>query len=101
MTDNESIAKIERGVLGILRHLKMIEGAPETVEHPLFLDRTEVLRSEATGIFYPLVERGHSVTRGTLLGYVTDFFGRRIFELRAPLGGTVLYILGTPPISKG
>jgi predicted deacylase len=101
MTDSESIARIERGVISVMRHLKMLEGAPQMVEHPIFIDRNAVLRSEATGIFYPSVERGHSVAQGTLLGYVTDFFGKRIFELRAPFNGTVLYILGTPPVSQG
>ncbi|MCI0337911.1 MAG: M14 family metallopeptidase [Acidobacteria bacterium] len=101
MTDNESIARIERGVLSVMRHLKMIEGAPQMVEHPIFIDRNAVLRSDVTGIFYPLLERGQTVAKGTLMGYVTDFFGKRIFELRAPFGGTVLYILGTPPVSQG
>jgi predicted deacylase len=100
MTDEESIARIEHGVINVMRHLKMIEGAPQMVEHPLFIDRNQVLRSEATGIFYPLVERGHSVAKGTLLGYVTDFFGKKVSEVRAPFNGTVLYILGTPPVSK-
>jgi uncharacterized protein len=101
MTDNESIARIEHGVINVMRHLKMIEGTPKMVEQPIFIDRNAVLRSDATGIFYPLAERGHAVAKGTLMGYVTDFFGKRIFELRAPFSGTVLYILGTPPISQG
>lgn len=100
-TDAESIDKIERGVMSVMRHLKMIAGNPQMVETPLFIDRNAVLRSEATGIFYPLVERNRTVAKGTLLGYVTDFFGQRIFELRAPFGGTVLYIVATPPTSKG
>lgn len=100
-TDEESIAQIERGVMSVMRHLKMIEGQPLMVERPMFIDRSEVLRSAETGIFYPLVEKGHTVAKGTLMGYVTDFFGKRIFELRAPFSGEVLYILGTPPISKG
>jgi len=100
MTDEESIARIERGVINVMRHLKMIEGAPQMVEHPIFIDRNQVLRSEVTGIFYPLVERGHSVAKGTLLGYVTDFAGKKISEIRAPFNGSVLYILGTPPVSK-
>ncbi len=100
-TDHESIARIERGVLNVMRHLKILEGQAQMVEHPLFIDRNEVLRSPVTGIFYPLVERGHTVARGTLLGYVTDFFGKRIYELRAPFGGEMLYILGTPPVSQG
>jgi predicted deacylase len=100
-TDEESIARIERGVMSVMRYLKMIEGQPQMVEHPMFIDRNEVLRSGETGIFYPLVEKGHTVAKGALMGYVTDFFGKRIYELRAPFAGEVLYILGTPPVSKG
>ncbi len=100
-TDNESIAQIERGVLNVLRHLQMLPGQAQMVEQPMFIERSEVLRSAATGIFYPLVERGHTVAKGALLGYVTDFFGQRVSELRAPFAGELLYILGTPPISKG
>jgi hypothetical protein len=65
------------------------------------MDRSEVLRSEVTGIFYPLVEKDSTVEKGTLLGYVTDFFGRRVSEVRAPFSGVLLYILGTPPVSAG
>ena len=100
-TDHESIARIEWGVVNVMRHLKMLDGAAQMVEHPLFVDRNEVLRSPVTGIFYPLVERGHTVTKGTLLGYITDFFGQRIFESRAPFSGEMFYILGTPPVSQG
>jgi hypothetical protein len=99
--EEEAITRIERGVLSLLRLFKMIEGDPELVEHPLWIDRSEVLRSEVTGIFYPLVKKGDVVQKETLLGYITDFFGQRIAEVRAPLGGIVLYILGTPPVSAG
>jgi predicted deacylase len=100
-TDTESVAKIERGVMSVMRHLKMLAGRPQMVETPLFIDQNAVLRSDATGIFYSLVERNRTVAKGTLLGYVTDFFGKRIFDLRAPFSGTVLYIIATPPISQG
>mgnify|MGYP000935241719 CR=1 FL=1 len=100
-TDHESIVRIEHGVLNVLRHLQMLPGTAQMVEHPLFIDRNEVLRSTATGLFYPLVERCETVAQGTLLGYVTDFFGNRIAELRAPFAGEVLYIVATPPISAG
>jgi predicted deacylase len=100
-TDEASIERIVRGCFSMMRHLKMIEGSPEMVEHPVWIDQSEVLRSEVTGLFYPLVERGHNVSKGALLGYVTDFFGKRISALRSPLDGEVLYVLGTPPVSKG
>jgi uncharacterized protein len=100
-TDHESIARIEHGVMNVMRHLQMLAGKAQMVEQPIFIERSEVLRSEATGIFYPLIERGQTCAKGTLLGYVTDFFGKRIYELRAPFAGEVLYILGTPPVNKG
>ncbi len=101
MPDAESVARIENGVLSVMRHLHMIPGEAQAVEHPLFIDHNEVLRSEATGLFYPLIERGHTCVKGTRLGYVTDFFGTTIYEVRATFTGEVLYILGTPPVSKG
>ncbi|MCG3162564.1 MAG: hypothetical protein JMDDDDMK_03843 [Acidobacteria bacterium] len=62
--------------MSLMRYLKIIPGKAEMVESPLFIDRCAMLRSEATGIFYPLVERNRTVAKGTLLGYVTDFFRR-------------------------
>ncbi|MDX2034719.1 MAG: M14 family metallopeptidase [Blastocatellia bacterium] len=100
-TDNESVAKIDRGLMSVMRHLKMIAGRPQYVQAALFIDQNVVLTSDATGIFHPLVEPHRTVAKGTPLGYVTDFFGKRLFELRAPFSGTVLYIVATPPISKG
>jgi predicted deacylase len=101
MTDEESIARIERAVAGWLRELAMRADGPAPVESPVWIDRNEVVTSGATGIFYPSVERGHFVQAGMQLGRVTDFHGRLLHDVRAPFDGIVLYVLGTPPISKG
>jgi uncharacterized protein len=100
-TDEESIAAIERGIAGLLRHLNMRTDGPPPVASPIFLERSEVLRSGTTGIFYPAVERGHTVAPGTLIGRITDFHGRPLEEIRAPFAGEILYVIGTPAISKG
>jgi predicted deacylase len=47
------------------------------------------------------VEHDQTVAKGTLLAHITDFFGKRIAEVRSPLDGVVLYVVATPPISKG
>jgi predicted deacylase len=100
-SDEESIARIEKGVAGVLRHLKMQETGPAPIEHPVYLGRSLVLTSGHTGIWYPAVERGHTVAEGALLGRVTDFAGRTLEEVRAPFAGEILYVVGTPPTSKG
>jgi predicted deacylase len=100
-TDEPSIARIERGVLGLLRHLGMRAEGPDPVAHPVWIGRNEVIRAGATGIFHPMVERGHTVAAGAVLGRITDFHGRTVETLTAPFDGEVLYVIGTPPISKG
>jgi predicted deacylase len=101
VTDETSIAQIERAAAGWLRELGMRVDGPPPVTAPIWIDRSEVLTSATTGIFYPIVERGHSVAAGTLLGRITDFHGNVVQEVKAPFAGIVLYVLGTPPISKG
>lgn len=100
-TDVESTERIVRSVESVLRHFRMMKGDPIAVEHPLFLEPTEVLESPATGVLFPHVERGRTVARGTLIATITDFFGNKIDEVRSPFDGVVLYVVATPPIRKG
>lgn len=103
-TDEKWLAGVERGVLNLLRHLKMLpvpQSGTTRVEHPIWIDRYEVLRSSVTGIFYPAVGPGDTVAQGTLLGRLTDFFGNPVGEVRAPFAGVVLYVVSTPPVSAG
>jgi predicted deacylase len=99
--DEESIALVMRGVDGLLRHLGMRDGGPPPVAAPVFIDRNVVLRAAATGIFYAEVERGFTVAKGTRIGRITDFHGRILEEISAPFDGEILYVVGTPPVSKG
>src|SRR6058998_2556132 len=97
----DMIARNEQGAFRLLRYLKMIPGDVELVRHPLWFDRTEVLRSPGTGIWYPQVERGHTVQKGTVIGVVTDFFGDTTAVITAPFAGVMLYVVATPAISEG
>lgn len=100
-TDEESVQQIVSGVRGVLRELEMTETGPPKVASPVFLDPSEVISSPATGVLYPRVERGQRVARGDLLAEITDFFGQPVAQVHSPLSGVVLYIVATPPITKG
>ena len=65
------------------------------------IDRAEVLRAPATGVWHPAVEKMQSVATGTLLGRLTDPFGTLLHEVRAPFAGEVLYVVATPPVTEG
>jgi hypothetical protein len=97
----EMVQRNVDGVFRLLRYFRMLPGGIELVRQPLFFERTEVLRSPATGVWHPKVERGQSVQKHALIGVLTDFFGENVAEIRAPFGGIVLYVVGTPAMSQG
>jgi predicted deacylase len=100
-TSEEDIETILKGCSNTLKQLGMIEGQPETVLDQVWVRKTTYIRSEHEGIFYPLTEGGSHVQKGELLGYLTDFFGNIIQKAVAPHDGIVMYIIATPPMSKG
>jgi hypothetical protein len=51
--------------------------------------------------FYPTVKRGWYVQPGVKIGYVTDLFGKTVWEARAPSSGVVLYVCAVPSMKKG
>ena len=97
----EDIALLANGTLSLMRYLKMLPGAPTVVEHPVWLGKVDTVSSDQPGIFYPVVQRGTYVEAGMKIGYVTDYFGKTIFEAHAPVAGVVLYICGVPSMKKG
>lgn len=98
---NDDIARIERGVRGLMKHLKMTAAGPDPMTTPVILERSEVLRSNFTGIFYPMVDKGQTVAAGAVIGRVTDFHGKVLEEIKAPFAGEILYVVGTPAMNKG
>jgi len=99
--DEESISRNMIGILSVMRLFKMIEGKPEFVSDPVWIDHYEVIYSKGNGLFYPLTKMGYWVREGEKVGYTIDYLGQVNEELLAPFSGIILYIINTPPISKG
>ncbi|MBI3403938.1 MAG: succinylglutamate desuccinylase/aspartoacylase family protein [Acidobacteria bacterium] len=98
-TDGADLA--EAGAMNLLRHLNMLPGDPNRVENPIWIEKNEVVRSPESGTFHYRVQPGQTVAKGTVLGVLTDFFGKDIAEIISPFAGEVLYVVQTPPVSKG
>ena len=97
----EDLGALAKGTLSVMRELKMLPGAASPIEHPVWVDRLANVTSEQAGIFHPLVRRGTYAAAGMKIGYVTDYFGKVIYEARAPEDGVVLYICAVPSMAKG
>ncbi len=100
-TDEESIVRNIKGVLNVMRLFEMVEGKPKLDVEAVWIDKYEVVYSDADGLFFPLTRMGYHVKEGEKVGYLADYLGNRIQELRAPFAGIMLYIINTPPANKG
>ncbi len=100
-TNSDDVDALLRGSLSVMRHLKMLPGAPAPVEHPLWISHINVLTSEQDGVFYPLAVPEAYVKQGMRIGYVTDYFGNKIWDAIAPVSGVIVYIGAIPSMVKG
>jgi predicted deacylase len=99
--DSEDVHALVNGTFSVMRYLKMLPGQATMVEHPVWIGKIDTITSDNDGIFYPLVARGSYVEQGMKIGYVTDYFGRTVYEAHAPAAGVVLYICAVPSMKKG
>ena len=100
-TDEESIVRNVKGILSVMKLLKMIDGAPDMAPNPVWIDKYEVVYSNQDGLFYPQVEMGVAVAQDQTVGVIKDYFGNYKEDVKAPFAGIILYIIGTPPTNKG
>lgn len=101
LAEGEVVQRNLDGALRMMRHLGMLSGAVTLTAAPVWLGKYDVLTSPETGAWHPVVERAHTVAKGAVIGRITDFFGAVIAEVKAPFDGEVMYVVGTPAMSKG
>jgi len=99
--ETDDVAALVQGTRSVMRLLKMLPGSPHVIEHPVWIKSLAEVTSPVDGIFYPLVKRDTYVEAGRKLGDVTDYFGKVIFEPRAPVSGVILHICAVPSMKQG
>lgn len=89
------------GASRLLRHLGMLPGTVEPVANPVWLTRYEVLTAPESGTWVAAVERGTTVAKGMVIGRILNPFGALKSEVTSPFDGEIMYVIGTPAMSKG
>ncbi len=101
LTDEPSVATHVAGALSVIAHLEIMDAPSVRVQKPSWIVKSEIVRAPAAGIWRPAVEKEQTVEAGTVLGRITDPFGRLVGEVTAPFAGQILYVVATPPVSEG
>ena len=91
------VTSLVDGSLNVLAALKMLDRSYTPVRRPMWLDGAGArVAADSAGVFIASVDRDARVTKGQLLGYTTDFLGRKTGEIRSPIDGLVTFIRGVP-----
>ena len=88
---DSTVAAHVRVIRNVMRHLQLVDGAPETPSEYRIVKGT-FSYSSAGGFFRKLTNPGQSVKQGELLGVVINHYGDVLEEFKASQDGLVLWI---------
>jgi predicted deacylase len=89
------------GSLNVLGSLKMITRPVKPIAKPVFMMGGSRVQAEAPGMFFATAKRDTVVREGAVIGYTTDYVGRKTGETKAPVTGLVTFIRGVPSMWQG
>jgi predicted deacylase len=99
---NESI--ISEGIDGIKRimdHLEMRNFKDTQKREPILIKKSKWLRASHSGMLQVSVTNGDYVTSNTIIGIISDPFGRAERKIKAGVEGYVFCVNESPIINKG
>ena len=99
--DTHAIEAGLAGALRLMKHLKMIDWAPEPTEENRIIWSSSWVRARTAGLFQASVRSGQMVEKNQWLGTITDPFGEFKEQIKAPTTGFVVGLNNTPVVNAG
>ncbi|MCE7056097.1 succinylglutamate desuccinylase/aspartoacylase family protein [Algoriphagus sp. AGSA1] len=99
--DVADIDLIEKGIRNMLIEMQMISGSIHTAVDQKWIFGPDYLKVPISGLFYSDIKAGDQVSKGQLLGHITNVFGEVLQEIHSEYEGIILYKIGTPPVNAG
>jgi predicted deacylase len=101
----DDLTMMRRGITNLLRHLGMLDGAPEIPAPPRRLhgigNTDEGVYAAASGFFMPSVALLDPVRAGQPIGRIVDELGEVLVTPVAPATGVVGLLRELPPVDQG
>ena len=97
---DEAVKEIKNSVYLMLNNLAIYK--KENLVQPSKINnftKQSYIKTDVKGFFYSDLKAGDKITEGQTVGYVTDFFGNKIKDIKSNASGIILYKIGTPPVN--
>ncbi len=97
----DDVEQLIKGSLRVLASMHMTSEKPSMMSRATFIGSATSVKADKPGMFFATVPRDTKVKAGQLLGYTTDYVGRRTGQVTAPIEGLVGFIRGVPSAWAG
>jgi predicted deacylase len=100
-TDASDVRSLENGLLNVLGSLGMLTRPRPAPMRLTWLGEDARVRADSNVAWVALVDRDTRVRAGQVLGYTTDYWGRKIEDVKSPKDGLVTFIRSVPSAWTG
>lgn len=100
--DENSICCGIQGVQNVLGELGMLSKKTTSVKkETIALEKTRWIRASRAGMFIPQLENGGLITKGQILGLITDTDAKKSKKIKAPFDGYVFCVNHQAVVNQG
>jgi hypothetical protein len=99
--DQHAIEEGINGTLRLMKHLKMIDWAPEPKQENKIIWSSSWARARTAGLFQSMVNCGDFIHKNQLVGTLTDPFGEFKEQIKSPSSGYVIGLNNNPVVNAG
>ncbi len=100
-TDESDVKSLEDGLLGVLGQLGLLQRPKPGPMKVTWLGDDARVQADSNMVWVAIVDRDTRVTAGQVIGFTTDYWGRKIADVRAPKAGLVTFIRSVPSAWRG
>lgn len=99
--EQENIEIAYHGIKNVMKYLKMIPGAPKLNNKQILLPKRDFIRCNEAGFVFMNVKPNSFVKEGSILAYITDFFGNIVEEIKTPKDCYIVVNRFDPVVNTG
>ena len=99
--DQQAIEEGINGTLRLMKHLNMIDWAPEPKQENKIIWSSAWARARTAGLFQPTIACGDLVHKNQIIGNLTDPFGEFKEQIKSPSTGYVVGLNNNPVVNAG
>jgi predicted deacylase len=97
----EDVKSLVDGCLNVIASVGLIQRAVVPVSRVTWLGEGQRVRADSAGVWFATAHRDQRMRKGEEVGYITDFYGRKVQTVASPIDGKITFVRPVPSLWPG